>query len=124
MCLSRNLGPVVSPSESICVGLWSKEAPEASFLHVGFRAQCGERPALVWVVLWPVSSRPGLGVSSPLRNLSPPSSTPDRHSSPRRRPCRLNFGQREGTCPALPGDKQSSAKRPSSPWEVPPTWFQ
>lgn len=61
MCLRWTLGDVVSASAGSCEGLWGRDALEASFLRGAFRAWWSRRPALVCVVLQPLSSRPGFG---------------------------------------------------------------
>lgn len=109
----QELGACGQPLGEHLVGLWSKEAPEASFLHVGFRAQCGEMPALVWVVLWPVSSRPGLGVSSPLHNPSPPAPHLTGTAVPGGDPVGLTWGNGRG--PALPSLGTSSPQQKGRP---------
>lgn len=77
-------------SEGPHVGLRGREVPQVIFPHVVAGMQWGLRPALVCVVLWPVSSGLEFGseVSSPLCSLSP-----DQPSSPTRKPCRLDLGQ-------------------------------
>ena len=114
------MGPVVGTSEGLCVGLRGRDAPEATCLRVAERA-------LLWSVWCRGQHLAGLdrGIEifiSPVYP-EPLSSTPAQQSGPRRRPCRLDVGPQSGTCPALPRDRQPSAKRLSSPREAPPTWL-
>lgn len=94
------LGACGQPRGGPLCGSVGQGSTRGQFPACGLRAQGRERPALVWVAPWPVSSRPGLGVPSPLHSLSPLAPHLTSRAVPGEDPVGLTWGNSRG--PALP----------------------